>query len=119
MTSLTDQEVLESNLISSLHLESLADDHKIQLLNNIATLVQKRAMLEIIATLSEAQQAELDTIVTASGAESEAVAEFLKNNVSNMEEIVTRELVAVKRELMEKAGELEERIGQVAEGEEA
>lgn len=111
---MTDQEILESNIIAALHLESLPDEHKIQLLNNIASLVQKRSMMEILNQLSDEQQQVLNGIVEQSGAESEQVAEFLKNNVSNMEEIITRELVAVKRDLIEKADELEEKIDATA-----
>ena len=118
MVTMTDQEILESNIIAALHLETLPDEHKIQLLNNIATLVQKRSMAEILNQLNDQQQTDLDVIIQESGPESEQVAEFLKNNVTNMEEIITRELIAVKRDLIEKADELEEKVEMTVSDEE-
>lgn len=100
---MTDQEILDINIISALGIESLAEEQKVALLNDMATLVMKRTMLAVIETLSESQKNELEALVSGEGAESPAISEFLKNNVSSIDTMMQKELIAVKREMIEKA----------------
>ncbi len=100
---MTDQEILDINIISALGIESLPDEQKVALLNDMATLVMKRTMLVVIETLSEAQKNELEALVASEGAESPAISEFLKNNVTSIDTMMQKELITVKREMIEKA----------------
>ena len=103
---MTDQEILNANLVTELGLQSLSDEQKLQLLNDAATLVQKRAMARIIESLNDGQREQLDTLIEKEGVQGEEVGTFLRNAVSTLDDIYKQELVAVKRELIEKAKEI-------------
>ncbi len=103
---MTDQEILNVNLVVALGLESLSDDQKLQLLNDAATLVQKRAMARIIEMLNDGQRDELNTLIEKDGVQGEEVGTYLRNAVSSLDDIYKQELIAVKRDLIEKAQEI-------------
>lgn len=103
---MTDQEILAANLVSELGLQSLSDEQKLQLLNDAATLVQKRAMARIIETLTEGQRTELNTLIEKEGVQGEEVGTFLRTAVPALDDVYMQEMVAVKRELIEKAHDI-------------
>ncbi len=109
-SSMSDQEILEINIIAALKLEALPDDQKVQLLDNIATLVQKRAMLEIINRLTEDEKSSLDALITEKGQESPEIADFLRTHIDNIEDMFRKELAVVKRELIDQAEQFEQAI---------
>lgn len=104
---LSDQEVLELNVITALKLESLPEDQKVQLLNNMATLVQKRAMVKIIDMLSEDDKTALNTLIEEKGEESPEIADFFRTHIEDVEGLFRTELIALKRELVDEAARLE------------
>ncbi|MDP2656257.1 MAG: DUF5663 domain-containing protein [bacterium] len=104
--AMTDQEVLNANLIVALGLQSLPDEQKLQLLDMSATLVQKRAMVRIVEILTEDQRDELNALIEKEGIKGEEVGVFLRSAVSSLDDIYKQELIAVKRELIDKAQQI-------------
>jgi hypothetical protein len=103
---MTDQEILDANILVELGLEHLPEDQKTQIINTIATLVQKSAMLRILNQLNEDQVRQLEALIQEKGAEHNDVIAFLHAHVSTIAEILQEELLAVKRDLIMQAKNL-------------
>ncbi len=100
MAILTDQQILDTDLIAALGLAGATDEDHARIVNNVVTLVLKKAMLKILDSLPEEKKKELGDIIEAKGAESDEVTVFLQKNVPNLAEILEETLVGVKRDLI-------------------
>jgi len=98
-----DKKLLETNIIEALGLESLPDEQKIQMVQTMVDLVQKRLMLRIMDQLSEEEKDEFEKILGGRDVDL-AAAEFIKNKVPNFDEMVQEEIIKVKQEMIEKFG---------------
>lgn len=104
-TFMTDQELLDTNIITLLDMQSASDDQKASIVSALATLVQKQVTLRILAVLSQEQIAELEKIITEFGDNAPEVLEFIRTHVKNLEKIAEEELIFVKRQIVEKMQE--------------
>lgn len=100
---LNDQEILDANILVELELEYLPEEQKTNIINTIATLVQKAAMLRILDLLNEAQIRQLEDLIAEKGAEHAEVVAFLHERVPTIAQILQEELLAVKRDLIMQA----------------
>ncbi len=98
---MTDQELLKTNIITSLGLQAASDDNKVALISEMAALVEKRLIARILETLSEKDRKKLDSLLGEKGNESDEVGEFLKSKIPNIDTLFQEEVVAVKREMMQ------------------
>lgn len=94
--------ILEQNIIAELGLESLPEEQKISLLENMATLVQKRVMLRIMEILSEAEKDQFEKFLEEKGEDAPEIAEFLREKIPNLDEVVKEEIIKLKKEVLEK-----------------
>lgn len=97
---MTDQQILDANIIVELGLDYLPDDQKVQLIQSIATLVQKSAMLKIIDLLSDDDKQTLDGLIQDKGPQSSEVIDFLQTLIPTIGDILQEELIKVKRDLI-------------------
>lgn len=100
MSLISDQQILDTDLLETMGLANASDEDRSRAVNNIVTLVLKTAMLKILDDLSEEKKKELAGIIEHYGAESKEVTEFLQNNVPNLADILQSALVTVKRDLI-------------------
>lgn len=100
MAVLTDDQILDTDLLEALGLSGATDEDRTRVVNNVTTLVLKTAMLNILDTLSEDKKKELAELIEQKGEESQEVTAFLQNNVPNIVEILQDALVSVKRDLI-------------------
>lgn len=100
MIALSDQQILDTDLLEALGLSGASDDDRQRVVNNVVTLVLKTAMLQILDVLSEEKKKELASIIEKYGAESQEVTVFLQNNVENFGEVMEQALISVKRNLV-------------------
>lgn len=105
---MTDQELLDTNIITLLGMESASDEQKASIVSALATLVQKQVTLRILEVLSQEEVAELEKIITEFGDNAPEVLEFIRARVSNLEQIAEEELISVKRQVMEKMQETQD-----------
>jgi len=94
---------LEANIIEALGLESLPDEQKIKMVEMMSTIVQKRLMLRVMEQLSEPEKDAFEKVLGGKDADL-AAAEFIKNKVSNFDEMVQEEIIKIKQEMIEKFG---------------
>jgi len=95
-----DRNLLEANIIEELGLESLPEERKIAIVQMMTDLVQKRVMLRIMEILSEAEKDEFEKLLKEKGESAPEVAEFLKEKIPNLDEIVKEEIIKVKEEAL-------------------
>lgn len=98
-----DRKFLEANIIEMLGLESLPDERKIQTVEMMTNLVQKRLMLRILNQLSEEEKDEFEKVLGGKDVDLAAV-EFIKTKIPNFDAIIKEEIIKVKQELIEKFG---------------
>ncbi|MBI2645150.1 hypothetical protein HYW94_03200 [Candidatus Uhrbacteria bacterium] len=103
---MTDQELLDTNIITLLDMEHASDDQKSSIISALATLVQKQVTLRILEVLSKEEIAELEKIIVEFGDNAPEVLEFIRTRVPNIDKIAEEELVSVKRQVMEKMREV-------------
>lgn len=94
---------MEANIIEALGLESLPDEQKIKMVEMMSTIVQKRLMLRVMEQLSEPEKDAFEKVLGGKDADL-AAAEFIKNKVSNFDEMVQEEIIKIKQEMIEKFG---------------
>lgn len=104
---MTDQEILDTNIITLLGLDHASDEQKASVISALATLVQKQVTLRILEILSQEEIAELEKRITEFGDSSPEVLEFIRTRVSDMDGIAQQELISVKRQVMGKMMEVE------------
>ncbi len=102
---MTDQELLDTNIIALLDMEHASDEQKTSIVSALTTLVQKQVTFRILAILSQEEIAELEKIITKFGDNAPEVLEFIRMRVENIEKIAEEELISVKRQIVEKMRE--------------
>lgn len=92
------KKLLQTNIISLLGLESLSEERKTKLLEKLADLVFKQAMVRVMEKLSEADQAKLSKLIDAG--DTDKTNAFIVGKVPNFEKIMNEEIVKVKKEMI-------------------
>ena len=95
------KDLLQKNIISLLGLESLPEEKKIQLLGKLTDLVFKRTMVKVMESLPEGDQEKLAKIIDVG--DSDKTNAFITEKVPNFEEIMNKEIMAVKEEMAKEA----------------
>jgi len=95
---MTKQQILDQNIITVLGLQALDDNKKMELINKISDLVQKRLTLKLVQQMTEAQKDEFDKLVEAEAGE-EQMSVFLQQAFPNFLELAEQEVVKIKSEL--------------------
>ncbi len=91
--------IAEQNIISILGIESLPDERKVAMVEQITTLVQKRLLNRVLDMLSQTERDEFGKLLDE--ADQQRTNEFLERHVPNMPELLEEEITAVKQELSE------------------
>ena len=90
------QDLLSTNIISLLGLESLSDEEKQSIIDKASELVQKRLILRLMDQLTDEQSAKLDSLA---GNATDVYA-YIAEIMPNFEEVVNEEIVAVKEQML-------------------
>jgi SepF-like predicted cell division protein (DUF552 family) len=91
-------------LFEELGLEGASDEHKAELVEQMATIVQNRIAMRIVDVLGEAQLNELNKLIEAG--DDLAVGTYLEQNVPDYQAIVAEEIRRLKVELHEDVAEI-------------
>jgi hypothetical protein len=95
---MVDKQMLQSNIIKLLGLESLPDERKIELLDKVTELVQKRILIRVAQPLSMEDRTKL--LELAQGEKQEELNEFVAQKAPNMDMIIEEEVILVKQEMV-------------------
>tara|TARA_Y100000031_G_C8024796_1_gene294324 strand:- start:337 stop:636 length:300 start_codon:yes stop_codon:yes gene_type:complete len=94
-----DQELLSQNIITTLGLQDLPDEEKLDITNRVIDIIQKRTMLRMTEFLAS----EDDEVIKELGGDFERLVKYIKAKVPNFDQVLQEEILAVKRELIETA----------------
>ena len=90
-------ELLNINLVKELGLDSLPQEKKAALINQMMEVVESRINLEVLSTLTEDEKKELDKVLDSNG---DMIA-FLKEKIPNFELMVAETIANFKKEILE------------------
>ena len=91
---MADQDILKTNIISHLRLQNLPDEQKLELVDKMAQLVEKRILLRIMKSIAEKEAKEIEELSKYNEGDK---LEFLNKKFPNMLEIMQEEIVKVKK----------------------
>lgn len=95
--------LLDANIISLLGLETLPDEEKARLLDQMVALIEERVMLRAMETLTPELRVEFERLFAEEADVSEEErADFVRSYLPQIPEWITEEAVKLKAELLEK-----------------
>ena len=89
--------MLQANIIALLGLEALPQEKKIELLEKVTELVQKRILLRVAQPLSMDDRTKL--LELAQKEDQQALEDFIIQKAPNMPQIIEEEVTLVKKEM--------------------
>ncbi len=90
-------ELLNINLVKELGLDSLPQEKKAELINQMMEVVESRINLEVLSTLSEDDKKELDKVLDSNG----DMIVFLRSKVANFDLMVAETIANFKKEVLD------------------
>ena len=97
-----DQNILQQNIISALNLQALDDQKKIDLLDKMSEVIQKRLILRVLKEMDGENKKEFEKVLDSSP---DKVADFLQKVFPGFPKMVEEEIAKLKQELIEQFGE--------------
>lgn len=89
---------LQENIMELLELEPLSDEQKIDLLEKMVDIVQKRVMIRIIEKLDDKQHLEFAKILDEN--DNEKALDFLTQKIEDFPAILEEEIMKFKKEIL-------------------
>lgn len=96
-------DALRANLMSELGLDKIPEKDREAALLKIGEIIFKSVLIRILDTLNDAGRQEFDTFLSNKNNQKDpdALYDFLKAKVPNLDELVSEEIAAFKRETLE------------------
>ncbi|MDD5590281.1 MAG: DUF5663 domain-containing protein, partial [Candidatus Portnoybacteria bacterium] len=93
------EDLLKKNILVELGLENLSDERKLDLLNKMSELIQKRVLLRVIRSLGVEDKQTFDELL--GGGNEQKIYQFLIAKVPNIDEITDDEVIKFMEEIVE------------------
>ena len=90
-------ELLNINLVEELGLNSLPDEKKNQLINQMMEVIESRITLEVLSILTEKEKKEFDAVLDSDG----DMIEFLRGKIANFDILVAETVANFKKEILD------------------
>ena len=90
-------ELLNINLVKELGLDSLPQEKKSALIDQMLEVIESRINLEVLSILTEEQKKELDRILDSD----EDMLSFLRKNIANFDVMVAETIANFKKEVLD------------------
>jgi len=95
---------MDDNIIKLLGIESLPEERRVEMLNRMTELVQKRVILRLMENLTEADAAQAEKLAD----RPEELLTFMASKSGNINDIIADETLKLKNELVLNASPEEE-----------
>jgi chaperone required for assembly of F1-ATPase len=92
---------LQTDLFDELGMDMLTAEERVKFLDEMGTVLQRRAMIRVWDELTEEQKDEMDRIAKASEKAPNAVLQYVAGVLPNLENLIQEEIAGYKKELME------------------
>ena len=90
-------ELLNVDLIKELGLDSLPEERKAALIDQMTEVLESRISLEVLSILTEEEKKELDQVLDSGG----DMIEFLRSKIPNFDLMVAETIANFKKEMLE------------------
>jgi hypothetical protein len=98
---------LHKDLIKYLGIDKLPEDEQERILLNIGKIIFQLVMIRVLEELNENDKGEFEKILNEKPNDEEAILNFLKSKIPNLDEIVNEEIAKFKEESLDFMKELE------------
>ena len=90
-------ELLNVDLVKELGLDSLPEERKAALIDQMTEVLESRISLEVLSILTEEEKKELDQVLDSGG----DMIEFLRSKIPNFDLMVAETIANFKKEMLE------------------
>ena len=90
-------DILKQNIIKDLGMDQLPPEKQEEMLLTIGRLIFQGVIIRVMSLLSEKDKDEFDKLLTEKIEDEEAVLNFLKSKIPNLEELINEEVVSFKK----------------------
>lgn len=93
--------ILKQNIINNLGISALPQEEQEEAMTRIGNIIFQGVLIRIIEVMSDSDKDEFEKVLSEKNGESEAVLEFLRLKIPNLNEIVDEEVAKFKQESVE------------------
>ena len=90
-------DILKQNIIKDLGMDQLSPEKQEEMLLTIGRLIFQGVIIRVMGLLSEKDKDEFDKLLTERIEDEEAVLNFLKSKIPNLEELINEEVALFKK----------------------
>lgn len=90
--------ILKQNIINNLGISALPQEEQEEAMTRIGNIIFQGVLIRIIEVMSDSDKDEFEKVLSEKNGESEAVLEFLRLKIPNLNEIVNEEVAKFKQE---------------------
>ena len=90
-------DILKQNIIKDLGMDQLSPEKQEEMLLTIGRLIFQGVIIRVMSLLSEKDKDEFDKLLTEKIEDEEAVLNFLKSKIPNLEELINEEVALFKK----------------------
>lgn len=88
----------KNDLIKELGLEDLPSEEQVEIVLKIGRIIQQNIILRVLDEMKEEDKDEFDKFLGEKGDDQEAITEFLRSKIPNLDDIVNEEIEKFKTE---------------------
>lgn len=95
------KDALKQNIIKELGLDTLSPEDQEEAILNIGRIIFQGVLIKVMGEMSEKDKDEFEKILTEKPDDEDAILEFLKSKIPNLDEVVNEEVAKFKRESLD------------------
>ena len=95
------KDALKQNIIKELGLDTLSPEDQEEAILNIGRIIFQGVLIKVMGEMSEKEKDEFEKILTEKPDDEDAILEFLKSKIPNLDEVVNEEVAKFKRESLD------------------
>ena len=91
-------DILKENIIKSLGIDALPQEQQEEALAKIGNMIFQGVLMKVMENMAEADRDEFEKLLSEKNNEPEAILNFLRSKIANLDEIVNEEIIKFKQE---------------------
>ena len=91
-------DILKENIIKSLGIDALPQEQQEEALAKIGNMIFQGVLMKVMENMAEADRDEFEKLLSEKNNEPEAILNFLRSKITNLDEIVNEEIIKFKQE---------------------
>ena len=91
-------DILKKNIIRDLGIGALPQEQQEEALLRIGNIIFQGALMKVVENMAEADKSEFEKLLSEKNNEPEAILNFLRSKIANLDEIISEEIRKFKQE---------------------